>query len=160
MKTIVADIKKTFLPSRTFAYIRHQGPYMGDTQLFERIFNQVATWVTRNGLFKADSEAITIYHDDPETVSPDDQRISVGFTVPEGTEGDAEIKTTIIPSGDFVIGSFEIEEKEYADAWQSLFEYLNSNGFKPSGHIMYESYKNDPTKHPEGKHMVDICISV
>lgn len=160
MKTILANCKTVYFPQRTLAYLFHKGPYMGNTTLFEQLFNEVSKWMTRQGLFRSTTEALTIYHDDPERVSPENQRISVGFTVPEGTNGEGNIKTFIIPAGRYAVGSFEIDVDEYGDAWKSLFDYIASEDLHPSSGIMYESYKNDPSQHPQGKHVVDIVVQV
>lgn len=159
MKTLTAKFKKTYLPERTFAYIRNIGPYMGNTSLFERLFNLVGDYLKTNGLFRNNTESLSIYHDDPDSVPADKQRISVGFTVPPDTEGFGEIKIMPLPAGNYAIGSFRIEQNEYGDAWQALFDFVQKEGLKPRG-LMYESYKNDPTQDPEGKHVVDICVAV
>lgn len=38
------------LPATTVAYIRHIGPYKGDSKLFERLFNKLFTWAGPRGL--------------------------------------------------------------------------------------------------------------
>ena len=159
MKTITANFKKTYLPERTLAYIKNMGPFMGNTSLFERLFSEVGNYLKNQGLFRNNTESLTIYHDDPNDVPPEKQRISVGFTVPEGTKGHDRIEIVKIPAGHYAIGSFEIDPNEYGDAWQAVFEYLRKEDLKPKG-LMYESYKNDPNQHPEGKHIVDICVHV
>ena len=73
------------LPTRQLAFVGHVGPYQGDTALFQRLFGTVSTWLQTNNLLSSESECISLYHDDPETVPVDKQRISVGFTVPVGT---------------------------------------------------------------------------
>lgn len=154
------EITTARLPKRTLAYVRHVGPYAGDSALFARLFNRVHGWIQAKGLMRPELEAITIYHDDPDSVPEDKQRISVGFTVPNGTKGEGEIETLAIPESDYVIGSFEIDPSRYREAWMSTFAYMGEHGLTPTGGPMYESYKNDPSTHPEGKHIVDICVAV
>jgi len=145
---------------RVFAYIRHMGPFMGDTELFANLFNQVGSFMKKNGLFQTETEAISIYHDDPKMIPPSRQRISVGFTVPATRKGEGEVQIMKIPAGKYLVGSFEIDPDEYGAAWDLTFEYLRTQQLRPNNGIMYESYKNDPNVHPDGKHVVDICVSV
>ena len=158
MEVQSSTIKLVEYPARELAYIRHTGPYMGDTELFTSLFNQVSEYMQKLNHFGPSTEAISMYHDDPKTVPVKDQRISVGFTVPIDSEGDGQVEILQIPAGRFVVGSFEIDPDGYAGAWETMYEYMDVNGIKPTNGIMYESYKNDPHKHPEGKHIVDICI--
>ena len=159
MAEAVTIVKKTKLPKRSFAHVNNIGPYQGDTALFERLFNKVMDWASSKNLLTEMTESISIYHDDPEAVPAENQRISVGFTVPEGTVSEGEILLTELPESEFVVGSFEINADEYGEAWEQMMNYINEQGLIPTG-LMYESYKNDPREHPEGKHIVDICIAI
>ena len=154
-----ATFKTVELPKRTFAHVRNVGPYQGDAQLFARLFNEVTTWLMPKNLLLPTSECISMYHDDPETVPVEQQRISVGFTVPQGTEGEGNIQIMEVPASKYFIGSFEILPHEYGQAWGEVMEEIGKNKLSIGG-PMYESYKNDPKTHPEGKHLVDICVSV
>ena len=155
----LATFKTVDLPKRTLAYVRNVGPYQGDTKLFEKLFNEVSSWLMSKDLLIPHAECISIYHDDLETVPVEKQRISVGFTVPEGTIGEGNIKIMEIPAGKFFTGTFEIFPNEYGMAWEELMTELYKSNLK-LGEFMYESYKNDPNEHPEGKHITDICVSV
>ena len=156
---ITSTFKTVEFPKKTLAFVRNIGPYKGDTKLFERLFNRVIGWMQPKGLLQPNAECITIYHDDPEKVSEEKHRISVGFTVPEGTVGEKDIRIMEIPAGRYAVGSFEILPDEYGMAWEELYKYLGENNLIP-GRMMYESYMNDPREHPEGKHMVDICVAI
>lgn len=160
MKTaFISKIKNVNYPERHLAYIRHTGPYMGNPALFERLFTEVGDWMKAKGLFRQNTESISVYHDDPKKTPVEQQRISVGFTVPEGTKGDKNIMVLKIPAGDYAVGVFEISMEEYGDAWAAMMAFIENNRIKQGG-LMYESYKNDPNQHPEGKHIVDICVGV
>lgn len=158
--SVTIDVTSTRLPKRTLAYVRHVGPYTGDSELFGRLFGVVSSSLGARDLLNKGAEAITVYHDDPESVPVEKQRISVGFTVPDGTVGNDGIEILELPESDYVVGSFELLPHQYAEAWIKLFAYMGENGLAPSGGLMYESYKNNPKAHPEGKHVVDICIAV
>lgn len=159
-KELVSHIRLVKKPERTFAYIRNVGPYMGNQALFKRLFSKMIHWARVNNLMQPDLETITIYHDDPEAVPADEQRISVGVTVPEGTIPGGDIQIMKIPYGDFVVGSFEIDPEDYGVAWQHVMEWVVNQELDFKLDPMYESYRNDPRKHPEGKHIVDICVPI
>lgn len=161
MQTVETSFRVVEMPARQLAYLRHVGPYMGDTELFERLFSQVFEWLLAKGINQPDMESISVYHDDPDKVPAEQQRISVGFTVPLGTSEEGDIKMMDLPAGKYLVGSFEIDSTGYREAWEDLFEFIGDNQLKPaSSGLMYESYKNDPNEHPEGKHLVDICVAL
>ncbi len=160
---MIAEVEVKFskvkLPLRKLAYVRHVGPYKGDSELFERLFNQVSRWINSKGLMRPNSEAITVYHDDPALTPESEERISVGFTVPLDTQPDGEIQVMELPQVEYAVGSFEILPEEYPDAWNKIFDFMRENNLKFT-HPMYESCKNDPRAHPEGKHIIDICVAL
>ena len=159
MTTTTNKVRVEELPQRLLACVRNTGPYKGNTALFERLFTKVQHWAASKGLLSDPStEAITVYHDDTELVPEEQQTISVGFTVPQGTQGEGDIFTVEIPQGNYLVGSFEILPTEYEHAWQEMMDYITEEGIRPTGELMYESYRNDPRTHPEGKHLVDICV--
>lgn len=159
MTETTLNITRVRMPSRTLAYVRNIGPYKGNTELFEKLFGHVTNSLAKRNLIGPDMEAITVYHDDPEAVAPEKQRISVGFTVPAGTQPDRDVQIMGLPEGDFVVGSFEILPTEYGEAWMNTFAFMGEEGLQPTG-LMYESYRNNPHNHPEGRHLVDICVAV
>ena len=150
------------LPAKTLAYVRHVGPYAGNSGLFERLFGAVMSWAGPRGLFQPpQTEMISVYHDNPEITDQEKLRISVGITVPADTRSSGEIGVMEIPAGKYVCALFEIAGTEYAEAWNSVCaEWLPQSGWQPAEGPCYESYLNDHTKHPEGKHVVEIRINV
>lgn len=158
--TTALKVEVKEFPERRLAYISHTGPYKGDTELFGKLFTKAFDWIISEGLANnPEMETITVYHD-PETVPVDQQRISVGYTINEDREPNNDMKILTLPKGNYLVGSFEIRPSEYESAWLQLFEYLKTESLNFAQGPMYESYKNDPTKHPEGKHIVDICIAL
>ncbi len=162
MKTITtATFRTVEMPVRQMAYLRHIGPYMGNPALFERLFGEVMTWMQNHELMSTHMEAITVYHDDPARVPPEQQRISVGFTVPLNTKPSGAVQMMELPAGRYAVGSFELDPKDYGTAWEQIFDYIRANQlpFNPDG-PMYEAYRNTPQNNPDGKHLVDICVAL
>ncbi|PRX54639.1 AraC family transcriptional regulator [Flagellimonas meridianipacifica] len=161
MITTTSEIRVETFPKRFLACVQNVGTYKGDTALFQRLFTKVKDWAEPKGLLENTTlETITIYHDDSGVVPEEEQTISVGFTVPEGTQVEGDIKLLEIPKGNYLVGTFEILSTEYGDAWNKMMDFVEKGNIKSLGDTMYESYKNDPRTHPEGKHIVDICMAV
>ncbi|MCK4540722.1 MAG: AraC family transcriptional regulator [Spirochaetales bacterium] len=154
------DVKE--VPEMNVAYVRHIGPYAGDSKLFEGLFGKLMKWAgPRNLINFPKTKMLTIYHDSPEITEEEKLRISVCLVVPEGTETGGDIGSMKIPGGKFAIGHFEIDQDQYGAAWNSLYGiWLPESGYQAADGPCYELYLNEPKEHPEGKHLVDIYTSV
>ncbi|MFT3847835.1 MAG: AraC family transcriptional regulator [Propionivibrio sp.] len=150
------------LAARQVAYVRHVGPYAGDEALFGRLFSTATNWADARGLLsRPGMECVAIYHDDPEVTAPDKLRLSVGVTVPAGTPAAGEVNLLELPGGRYLCALFEIGASEFGAAWQYVCgEYLPQSGWQPGDGPCYESYLNDCREHPQGKHLVEIRLSV
>ncbi len=150
------------LPAKQLAYVRHVGPYAGDSALFERLFAKVFAWAGPRGLFvPGQSEVISIYHDNPEITSQDKLRVSAGITVPPATPVSGEIGMLEIPAGKYVCALFEIAVDEFGAAWDALCTgWLPGSGWQPGDGPCYECCLNDHKQHPEGRFIVEIRMSV
>ncbi len=79
------------VPAFTLAYVRHTGPYAGDSELFGRLFGRIMSWAGARGLLGPESRVVSVYHDDPGLTEPDKLRVSVGVSVPDDTPVDGEM---------------------------------------------------------------------
>lgn len=158
-----AHIEVKEMPEMYVAYLRHTGPYKGDGALFEELFNRLLKWAgPRNLLRFPQTKLLSVYHDDPEITDNDKLRLSVCLTVDEDTPVDGEIGKMTLAAGKFAVGSFELSGSEgYEQAWNMMMAgWLPDSGFQPDDRLCYEIYQNDPKSHPEGKHLVDICVPI
>jgi AraC family transcriptional regulator len=152
-----ADVKE--MPELNVACIRHVGPYPEIGKALQKIYQ----WAGPKGLVQMPkTQVLAVYHDSPEQVDASKLRSDACLTVPEGTQGDGEVKTMKIPGGRFAVAHVEIDVSEYGDAWDKLVgEWMPGQGLKSdTGRMCYELYLNDPNAHPERKHIVDICEPV
>jgi AraC family transcriptional regulator len=147
------------LPKMTIAYIRHVGPYKGDEELFEGLFNKLFAWAgPRELLNQPDMKTVTIYHDDPEVTEEQNLRMSVGLPVPPDQKTDGEIGKMDIDAGKFCVASFELGPQDYQEAWSWLFgEWFPASGYQPDDGPCMEMCSD---KTENGKHVVDICVPV
>ena len=157
VKVEVKDQPETYV-----AYIRHIGPYQGDSSLFEKLFQKLFQWAGPRGLLRfPDTKAMCIYHDNPEITDADKLRTDICITVPQDTAVDGEVGKMTIPAGTFAIARFELKADEYKQAWDSVYGgWLPNSGYQPDEGPCFEIYHNDPKEHPENKSIVDICIPV
>jgi len=158
---LTANVEVKEMPATTVAYIRHIGPYAGDETLFGRLFGALSRWAGPRNLFSEDTQFITIYHDNPDLTDQDKLRISVCITVPADTKVEGEIGKMEIPAGKYGFAKFEIMADQYAQAWQAVYGgWFPESGYQPDDRPCFEIYHNDPSQHPEHKHIVSICVPV
>ncbi len=156
-----ADVEVKDLPAMTVAYVRHIGPYAGDEKLFQTLFEKLFRWAGPRNLLGPDTKAVTVYHDNPDLTDEDKLRISVCVTVSPDTQVDGEIGKMDIPSGRYALAKFELTPDQYGDAWQAVYGgWLPRSGYQPDDRHCFEIYHNNPQEHPEGKHIVSICVPV
>lgn len=146
------------------AYIRHIGPYMGDDALFGRLIGQLCSWAGPRGLlYPGKSNVMSVYYDNPEITDHSKLRLDVCINIPKDTkiEGNTAIGKSNIPAGKYASAVFEISVEEYKDAWDFMYgEWLPQSGFQPEDKPCFEVYHNDPSTHPQQKHIVEIRIPV
>lgn len=165
MKTeskLKAEVEVKELPEMQVAYLRHVGPYQGDSALFGRLWGRMMQWAVPRGLFRPpETTTLTIYHDDPEITEEEKLRLSICITVPPETPAEGEIGRMAIAGGKYAIARFEISAEQYGEAWAAVYGgWLPQSGFQPDDRPPLEICRNDPKQHPEGKHVVDICVPV
>jgi AraC family transcriptional regulator len=156
-----ARVEVREVPAFTLAYVRHTGPYAGDSELFGRLFGKIMAWAGSRGLIGPQSKVVAVYHDNPGLTESGKLRVSVGVSVPDDTPVDGEIGKMVIPGGTWAVAEFELTDAEYSAAWDAVFcGWLPDSGYQPTDGVCYEQYLNDPAQHPEHKTVVDICVPV
>lgn len=160
-KTIDLNISIKQLPEVNVAYVRHVGPFKGDSALFGGLIGRLCTWAGPRGLLGPDLRIMALYHDNPDITEEQKLRLSVCLPVAKGTKVDGEVGLMTIAAGTYAVAHLELAGDEYDAAWQSLYkDWLPGSGYQPDDLPPYEIYYNDPKTHPQGKHIVDICLPV
>ena len=151
------EVKK--LPKMTVAYVRHIGPYQGDEQLFESLWNELFTWAGPRGLIGGpDFKSLIIYHDDPGVTNEEKLRTSVCITVPKETKVDGKVGKMEIDETNYVIAEFDLKSDEFGEAWEWVYgQWFPSSGYQPDDHPCFEMYPEEPK---DGRFTVDICVPV
>jgi AraC family transcriptional regulator len=161
-ETMEMDVRVEEIPEMDVAYVRHIGPYKGDAALFEGLFNRLMSWAGPRGLMRPpETQILIVYHDDPGITDEAKLRTSVCITVPEDTEVSGEVGKMKVPSGRYARARFELADDQYEQAWTAVYgQWLPGSGYQPDDRPPFELYLNNPSEHPEGKAIVEICIPV
>ena len=142
------------VPELHVAYVRHVGCYSEIGQAFKRLFRWAGP---RRRLWSSDTKILGVYHDSPEITPMAQLRSDACMTVPVGTKTKRNIGTMTIPGGTFAVAYAEIDDTQYGEAWDRLIcDWMPESGYQPDDRKCYELYLNEPSKHPEGKHIVEI----
>ncbi|MFP4015322.1 MAG: GyrI-like domain-containing protein [Chitinispirillaceae bacterium] len=159
MKDVKVDVEE--LPEMVVAYVRHIGPYQGDSALFAQLWGKLMKWAGPRNLIGPDTKMMSIYYDDPDISDESRLKVDVCITVPRDTSVDGEVGKLSIPAGKYALAHFEIDADEYEKAWSYVFgQWLPKSGFQPDDRPTFELYRNNPEEHPQKKHIVDICVPV
>lgn len=154
MKDVI-EIKE--MPAMNVVYCRHTGEFKQIKQAYEKLFK----WAGPRGLLAGnDWRSITYYHDDPNITDLDKVRQSACLTVSHDVKVEGEIGKLQIPAGRYAVGHFEISEREFQEAWDTMCLWVSQSGYQPVDACPYELYLNNHEEHPEKKFIVDICIPV
>ncbi|MGK0290729.1 MAG: AraC family transcriptional regulator [bacterium] len=158
--TVNVEVKE--MPELNVAYLRHIGPYKGDSDLFGSLFNKLTMWAGARGVFEnPNTQLLSIPHDDPNITEEEKLRLSVCITIPSDFEVDGEIGKMVVPRGKYAVARFDISCHEFEQSWSTVCgEWLPNSGYQFRDGLCYEIYQNNPEEHPEKRHIIDICIPV
>jgi DNA gyrase inhibitor len=146
-------------PATTVAYVRHTGPYMGNSELFGSLFNKLFAWAGPRGLIRPDSRSFAVYHDDPSVTDAQKLRLSICLEVPPGTPVDGEIGSMELEAGKYVMARYQLLPQDFPQAWRWLFgNWFPNSGYQPDDKLPFEIYYGQPGA--DGKLTVDICVPV
>lgn len=149
------------LNEKTVAYVSFVGNYMGNSEVFADLFKRLCGWAGPRGLLNSDTIFLSSYQDDPNITPPEKMKLEVCMTIPKDTEVEGEVKKQVLPGGKYVVTRVELTgPEEYGPAWNKVVEWMKENNSKiDMSRPSYEIYLNEPDKHPEGHHILDICMS-
>jgi AraC family transcriptional regulator len=149
------------LAPETIAYIRHVGPYKGDTTLFRRLFTRLFAWAEQRGLLGPEPRYLSLFQDNPNLTPAPRQRLEVAVVVPPGTAPNGEVGVRTFEGGLYATARIRVLLEDYAAQWDALVaDWLPESGYQPDHRPAMEFYLNNPETDPEGKYHVEICLPV
>ena len=145
------------MPAMELVYCRHIGTF----NMIGEAYGKLMKWAGPRGLLSSpDMKTVTVYHDNPKVTDSDKVRQSACITINKAVKTEGEFGNLSIPTGKYVVGSFEIDATEFTKAWDSVCIWLSESGYQPADANPYELYHNNHEEHPQKKFIVDICIPV
>jgi AraC family transcriptional regulator len=148
-------IKIKELPKMDWAFITQTG-----AEGLDATFNKLLQWATPKGLVTTNLKMGRIYHDSFKTTEPDKVRMSACLLLQEPVPTNGEIGLTTTQNGKHIVGHFEINPQDFGKSWQSLFLWMNENGYKKADQNPFEIIHNNYHEHPEKRCIVDLCIPI
>ena len=160
MKNGQAEIRN--LEERSVAFISFTGNYLGNAQVFADLFNKLYSWAEPKKLIGPNTIFSSAYYDDPQVTPPDQLKLDVCMSVPEGTAVDGKIQKQVLPGGEYAVMHTELSgPEEYGPAWSAIVGWIEKSDYEVDlSRPSYEIYLNNPEEHPEKHHILDICMSV
>lgn len=152
-KSMNVEIQESVAPQRVVA-MRHTGPYNQIGPVFEKL----AAWAGENNVTMV-GPALAIFHDDPESVSPDQLRSDACIAVAAGyTPSDPAVQAIDLPGGRYAVATHTGSYEGLGNAWGQLVgQWIPTSGV----HIdferpCYEVYLNDCSVVPEDQLLTHI----
>ena len=139
---------------RTIACVDRKGPYgevVGDGLC------QVAGWAGPRGLVRG--PPLGIYHDSPKDAAPEELRSTLGCPVPEGTQGEGEVRIEVMEPRQEAVLMYKGPYQGMEHAYNRLFDAIFSGGYRPAGPCM-EIYISDPQETAPEDLMTEIRMPV
>ena len=161
MTNFPLDVRVRHLAPATLAYLRHVGPYKGDTALFRRLFTRLFAWAGARGLMGPDPTYLSLFQDNPNLTPAAKQRLEVALVVPTGTAPSGEIGIKKMDGGLYATARVRVAIEDYAAQWDALVaDWLPGSGYQPDHRPGMEFYLNNPDTDPEGKYYIELCLPV
>lgn len=144
-------------------YMRHRGSYAEFRKKSRSMFNELFDFASKGNLINSElTKVLTIYDDNPFITQSNHLRTSVAMTIPldskivelgEITEASIE--------GRFAIAEFNINAKEYGDAWKYMYEtYAKENDVELRDAVPFEMYLEEPPRNMKDRSLVHIYIPI
>lgn len=151
-----ASISIQQMPDLHLAYITQIG-----VNGLENAFNKLLRWAgPKRVLSQPGANVMRVFHDSFKITDEDKVRMSIGVSVGQDVKADEVVNVTAMKGGKCIVGRFEIPIEEFEPAWNSMFIWMNENGYYKADRNPYEIYHNYYMDHPEKKCIVDLCIPV
>ena len=146
------------LPEQEWATIRSQGSF----ELSDMAFEKLKKWAISKKMFSPrPMQWSLVIHDNPAITPIEKMSHSACLKIAEDHPNlHDEITVLTISKGRFLIGTFEIEEKDFKWAWGSMSIYLMNNGYAYRDGFYFEIFHGESVFEKGTKHRVDICMPI
>lgn len=148
---------RVFLKNQKFCYVRGQGSF----EMVDDSFEKLKQWTSSmNTKVNGDRRWALVIHDNPAITETSRVSHSACLIWEPHFQLTDEIGTLTIPSGYFLVGTFDLKDEEFKTAWGAMSLWLTNNNYTfREGHY-FEVFHTDSVFAKEATHKVDICIPV
>jgi len=145
------------MPELNVVYCRHTGQFNQIGKAYEKLMK----WAGPRSLLNfSEIKTITVYHDDPTITAIEQVRQSACITIDHDIKVDGEFGKMKLGCGKYAVGHFEIDEKGFEKAWNTMCLWFTESGYQPGDGHPYEIYYNSPEEDSKCRFVLDICIPV
>jgi AraC family transcriptional regulator len=149
------DVKIEKLEPMRVAFVRHVGPYNEVSTAWDNL----CTWLGKEGLLGPDSKFIGLCYDDPDVTAPEKIRYDACVTVGENFEAINDIGVQTIPGGEFAIVTHIGPYNKLGKTYAKLFgRWLPQSGRELRSQPCLEFYLNDPQSTEPAELLTDIYV--
>lgn len=159
--TIPIELSVQTMTPTHVVYVRHTGPYKGDSTLFKRLFTKLYTYAQLKNYVKSDSKWYAVYHDFGDLTMEEQLRVSACMSTHEGVETEGEYGSMILEGGKYAVGRFLLKDNAYQLAWNyMLSKWLPESGCVPDDRMFFEYFPPQDYGGGKEERMVDIFIPI
>lgn len=151
-----AKIEIKEMPTLHLAYLTHIG-----INNIDQAFQRIIKWATPKGILtQAETNVCRVFHDSFKVTDAQHVRMSIGILSPNHFVADKAVDFCTLEKSKTIVGHFLIEPFAFEKAWNSLFIWMNTNGYQKAEANPFEIYYNNYMEHPDKKCIVDLCIPI
>jgi len=151
---------KSIEPTKV-VYIRHTGPYKGDSNLFQELFCKLYVYASSRNYIRNDSKWFAVYHDFGDLTMEEQLRLSVCMSTDEDVKTDGEFGSMILEGGKCAVGRFLLKSNEYQLAWNyMLSKWLPESGHAADDRMFFEYYPPQEYYEDKEEKVVEIFIPI
>ena len=146
-------------PQYRIAYIRHIGPYFGNTCRIPEALTRIERWAKVRGLWTGNEGAVGMCPDNSLITPPGLCVYDAGICIPDGVSEDDTVSIRTIPAGRYAVLRAKCQSREMENVWG----WLTSVWFPASGLVReivpsYEYYRTVPGQPISPENGVELCV--
>ncbi len=151
-----AAISVKVIPEVSLAFIRHWGsPYT-----IHKAFDKLLDWCKAFDNNQIGDDYFTLFHDNPSLTIDYKIQQSACVETKNIVSLKHEISVLKIPSQKYLIGKFELNDREFEMAWNSMIFWLNKNNLRAKDGHRFERFLNNSLFDDSPTYQVEIGIPI
>ena len=100
------------------AYVRHVGPYVGESAVFAGLYEKLFRWAVPRGLADERTTTFNVYHDYPGITPGAKLRVMACIPVTGDVQASGEVGVTRIAGGRYAVCRLCLDSAGFAHAWE------------------------------------------